>query len=257
MTRFRLRTELLIATLVIIFALTGAVLLIVRQAVHSEITKQVQGSITASLRAFESVQRERELDLSRTAAMLAELPNLKALMTTQHAPTIQDASQSLWTLAGSDLFVLANSNGHVLGFHLRQPGWTPGLAERNLGKSVGQGESAAWWYANGQLYWVFLRPIVAGAAANQKQLGILAVGYQVDSTVAEQLSLVAGSQIALTAGDNVIASTLAPQAVGELQRWIRSKETPASSETREVTLGSDEYEMASVLIHNGPPEPVQ
>ena len=256
MARLRLRTQLLIATLVIIFALTGAVLLIIRHSVHSEITKQVQGSTDASLHAFETVQRERERDLSRTAAMLAELPTLKALMTTEHAPTIQDASRPFWELAGSDLFVLANSNGRVLGFQVKT-GWTRELAEQDLAKSVGQGESSAWWYANGQLYWVFLRPIVAGAETDQRQLGILAVGYQVDSTVAEQLSLVAGSQIALTAGNNVIASTLAPQAVSEFQRWITGKETAAGTSTRQLVLGSDQYEMASVLIHDGPPTPIR
>ena len=257
MARLRLRTQLVIATLVIIFALTGAVLLIIRHSVHSEITKQVQGSTDASLRAFESVQQERERDLSRTAAMLAELPTLKALMTTEHAPTIQDASRPFWELSGSDLFVLANSNGRVFGFQVRQNGWTRELAERDLVKSVRQGESAAWWYANGQLYWVFLCPIVAGAETNQRQLGILAVGYQVDSTVAEQLSLVADSQIALTAGEDVIASTLAPQAVSELRRWIADKETAADTRTRQMVLGTDQYEMASVLIHNGPPAPVR
>jgi signal transduction histidine kinase len=256
MARLRLRTQLLIATLVIIFALTGAVLLIIRHSVHSEITKQVQESTDASLRAFESVQQERERDLSRTAAMLAELPTLKALMTTEHAPTIQDASRPFWELAGSDLFVLANSNGRVLGFQVKS-GWTPELAEQDLAKSVGQGESSAWWYANGQLYWVFLRPIVAGAETDQRQLGMLAVGYQVDSTVAEQLSLVADSQIALTAGDNVIASTLAPQAVTEFQRRIADKETAADTITRQMVLGSDQYEMASVLIHDGPPTPIR
>jgi hypothetical protein len=257
MTRLRLRTQLVIASLVIIFALTGAVLLIIRHSVHSEITKQVQGSTDASLRAFENVQQERERDLSRTAAILAELPTLKALMTTEHAPTIQDASEPFWELSGSDLFVLANSNGRVFGFQVRQNGWTRELAERDLGKSVRQGESAAWWYANGQLYWVFLCPIVAGAETNQRQLGVLAVGYQVDSTVAEQLSLVADSQIALTAGQDVIASTLAPQAVSELHRWIADEETPADTRTRQMVLGTDQYEMASVLIHNGPPTPVR
>jgi signal transduction histidine kinase len=257
MARLRLRTQLLIATLVIIFALTGAVLLVIRHSIHSEITKQVQESTDASLHAFESVQQERERDLSRTAAMLAELPTLKALMTTQHALTIQDASRPLWELAGSDLFVLANSNRRVLGFQVRKTGWTPELAERDLAKSVEQGESSAWWYANGQLYWVFLRPIVAGSETNQRQLGILAVGYQVDSTVAEQLSLVADSQIALTAGDDVIASTLGPHAVSELQRWITRKETSAEVITRQLVLGSDQYEMASVLIRNGPPTPIR
>jgi signal transduction histidine kinase len=257
MALLRLRTQLLIATLVIICALTGAVLFIIRQAVHSEISKQVHESTNASLRAFESVQRQRELELSRTAGLLAELPTLKALMVTEHALTIQDASRPFWKLAGSDLFLLANSSGRVLGFHVAKPGWTPQLAELDLNKSIEQGEDAAWWYADGQMYWVFLRPITAGTKNDQRRLGILGVGYQVDSTVAEQLSLVSGSQIALTTGDKVIASTLAPQETNELQHWISSHESTGESTTREITLGSDHYQVASVLIHQGPPTPVQ
>jgi uncharacterized membrane protein len=92
MARLRLQTQLLISTLLIICALTGAILLIVRHTIRSQIAEQVRDSTVASLREFESVQQQLRLQLSRTAALLAELPTLKALMTTQHAPTIQDAS---------------------------------------------------------------------------------------------------------------------------------------------------------------------
>ncbi|HEX3372097.1 MAG TPA: hypothetical protein VHS08_06235, partial [Candidatus Acidoferrales bacterium] len=93
--RLRLRTQLLIAALLVICGLTGSLLLIVRHTVRSEMASQVQRSTRASLHAFESVQREHELELSRTAALLAELPTLKAIMSTQHAATIQDASEPL------------------------------------------------------------------------------------------------------------------------------------------------------------------
>src|SRR5580698_10825955 len=162
MQRLRLRTQLLVATLLIICALTGALLLIVRHAVRSEIANQVQQSTEASVRAFESVQRQHEVELSRTAAMLAELPPLKALMTTEHALTIQDRSEPLWKLAGSQLFLLAGPNGQVLGFHGTSPRWKTNVAEENLARSMEQGEDASWWYGDGQLYRVFLRPITSG-----------------------------------------------------------------------------------------------
>src|SRR5271154_7551732 len=116
LARLRLRTQLLTATLVIICALLGSLLLVVRHTVRSEIDEGVRQSTNDSLRAFENVQQERELQLSRTAAMLAELPTLKAVMATQHALTIQDASEPFWKLAGSDLFLLASNQGQVLGF---------------------------------------------------------------------------------------------------------------------------------------------
>ena len=121
MARLRLRTQLLIATLLIICPLTGALLFIVRHAVRSEIANQVLDGHDASLRAFESVQQQHELELSRTAAILAELPTLKALMTTAHAPTIQDASEPFWKLAGSDLFLLATPNERFWDFTSDNP----------------------------------------------------------------------------------------------------------------------------------------
>jgi signal transduction histidine kinase len=251
LARLRLRTELLIATLLIICALLGTLLFVVRHTVRSEISNEVQASTNESLRAFKNVQQERELQLSRTAAMMAELPTLKALITTQHALTIQDASESLWKLAGSQLFLVAKPDGHVLGFHVTQPGWTSEDAEANLLKSLEQGDDAPWWYAKDQLYRVFLRPITAGTDNDLRELGILAVGYQIDSTVAEQLSLVSGSQIALTTGDKIIAATLSATDQMALNQWIQ-RNSSAEDAIHEIDLGSDQYQSASVVIHDGP-----
>jgi signal transduction histidine kinase len=257
MALLRLRTQLLIATVLIVCTLTGTLLFIVRYTVRSELDKEVKESTDASTRAFQSVQRQREFQLSRTAAMLAELPTLKALMTTEDAPTIQDASEPFWKLAGSDLFLLARSDGKVLGFHVKKQRWSPSVAEADLKRSTEQGEDAAWWYADSQLYWVFLRPINVGQENNRKQLGVLAVGYQVDSTVAEQLALVSGSQIVLAIGDIVIASTLPSGEESQLRRWIGWKDFGSTIGTRELTLATDQYQVASVLIHEGPPAPVR
>src|SRR6202044_810425 len=255
MARLRLRSQLLIASLLIICTLTGGLLLIVRYTVRSEIAKQVRESTDASLLAFENMQREREVQLSRTAALLAELPTLKASMTTEHALTIQDASEPFWKLAGSDLFLLAKPNGELLGFHVSKLGWNRDLSTHNLKNSLQQGEDAAWWYADGQLYRVFLRPITAGIAENQRQLGILAIGYQIDSTVAKQLAAVSGSEIALATGEKIIASTFSRDEEAELQRWIQRNLNPDTG-AGELALGADQYQVSSILTQSGPPTPV-
>jgi len=256
MHRLRLRSELLIATLAIICAFTGTLLLFVRHVVREEIDKQVLESTDASVHAFETVQREREVQLSRTAALLAELPTLKALMTTQHAPTIQDGSGPFWRLAGSDLFLLADPSGKVLALHLARPGWTAQQAESDLKRSLDRGEEASWWYANGQLYSVFLQPITSGADDDAQQLGVLAVGYQVDASVAEQLALVSGSQIVLATPREVIASTLPRADTAEMQERIAAGEFLSGTRTKGIVLGTNGYQMASVLLNSGTPQPV-
>jgi signal transduction histidine kinase len=253
MIHFRLRTQLFIATLLIICGLTGALLLIIRHTVSVETDRQVRDGTDASVRAFESVQRQREQQLSRTAAMLADLPTLKAQMTTEHAPTIQDASTSWWKLSGSDLFILAMPERRIVAFHVTKPGWPPEAAERDLKRSLEQGEEASWWYDNGRLYEVFLRTITAGTGPSSQELGFLAVGYQVDSSVAEHLALVAGNNIALATGDRLIASTLPPKDEAAMQRWL-SEENP---EAHEIALDTDRYAVSSVLLHGALPAPVR
>jgi len=257
MTHFRLRTQLFVATLLIICGLTGALLLIIRHTVRVETDRQVRDGTEASVRAFESVQRQREQQLSRTAAMLADLPTLKAQMTTEHAPTIQDASTSWWKLSGSDLFILAMPDRRIVAFHVTKPGWPQEAAERDLKRSVEQGEDASWWYDNGRLYEVFLQTITAGTGPSSQELGFLVIGYQVDSTVAEHLAMEAGNQIALASGDRLIASTLPPKDEAAMQRWLSEANPVANPEAYEIALDTDRYAVSSVLLHGALPSPVR
>ena len=257
MTHFRLRTQLFVATLLIICGLTGALLLVIRQTLRVETQRQVREGTDASVRAFENVQRQREQQLSRTATMLADLPTLKAQMTTEHAPTIQDASTSWWKLAGSDLFMLALPDRRIVAFHVTHSGFPQELAERDLKRSIEQGEEASWWYDNGRLYEVFLRSITAGEGPNSHELGFLAVGYQVDTSVAEYLAMVAGNQIVLATGNTLIASTLPAKDEAAMQQRLREHDFDAKADEREIRLDTDTYAFSSVILHGALPSPVR
>ncbi|MDE3110787.1 MAG: HAMP domain-containing protein [Acidobacteriota bacterium] len=218
----------------------------------------MRASTAASLRGFENVQQERELELSRTAAMLAELPTLKALMTSDDPLTIQDGSEPFWKLAGSDLLLLAGPSGRILGVHVVSAGWSSRLVQQDLERSFARGEDAAWWYADGQLYRVSLHPIMAGDGPNVKPLGLIAVGYQIDSSVAERLALLAGSDIALTTGNRVIASTLPPAGENQLARWIAGHhhDAPPTASAQPIALGTNQYQVASVWLRQTSQAPV-
>jgi signal transduction histidine kinase len=256
MAHFPLRTQLLIATVLIIFALTGAILLIVKHTVSTEIQKQVREGTQEYVRTFESVQEQREAQLSRAAELVAALPTLKMLMTTDHAPTIQDGSQAFWKLSGSDLMVLAKPNRQVVAMYANQPRWTLEASQKQIWRSAEAGEDASWWSDNGLLYWVFLRPITAGSGPAARQLGVLVLGYQVDATVAQQLAAVTGGQIALTSGEKVIASNLPAADEAKLQDLLQNK-TLRDQEQPELALQTDRYALASVVLHDAPPTPIR
>ena len=252
MAPFKLRTQLFLANLVIIAALTGSVLLLVHLILEEEIDNQVRSGTEASVRAFETVEHQREGQLSSAAALLAELPPLKSLMTTEHTPTIQDASTPFWQLAHSDLFVLATPDKKVVAQHLSKEGWSREAVEQNLRRSIEQGEETAWWSANSRLYWVFVRPVTVGAGETLRLAGLLAVGYQVDASLASQLSLAAGNQIALASGDQVIASTLPEADEKSLQRSIQSGKISTAPVPVKIDLTTDQYTLTAIVLRAAP-----
>src|ERR1700721_3511270 len=107
----RLRTKFLLSMVVVSAALTFTTLLVVRRTVQQEVRLGIQRDLQNSVSAFHNFQKQRETTLERSAALLADLPNVRAMMTTHDAATIQDASRELWHLGGSDLLLLVDASG--------------------------------------------------------------------------------------------------------------------------------------------------
>src|SRR6202166_4635449 len=165
MLKLRMRTKFLLSMLLISAGLTCTSLLLVRHSVQKQIRREIFADLRNSVSTFQNFQRERELTLTHSAELLADLPNLRALMTTQHEATIQDGSTDLWRLGGSDLFVLANRTGKVVALHTATPRFTREMAQQSLNRPSNQEGSGQWWYGAQHLYQVFLKPIYAGPAA--------------------------------------------------------------------------------------------
>src|SRR5271170_6103433 len=110
----RLRTKFLLSMIAVSAALTFTTLLVVRRTVQQEVRLGIQRDLQNSVSAFHNFQKQREVTLERSAALLADLPIVRAQMTTDDPATIQDASRGLWQLAGSDLLLRANSSGKVM-----------------------------------------------------------------------------------------------------------------------------------------------
>src|SRR5262250_2627934 len=136
MVRVRLRTKFLLSMVAISAGLTSLSLLLVRQSVQSQITREIFADLRNSVSTFQSFQREKEITLSHSADLLADLPNLRALMTTHDVATIEDGSAPLWRLAGSDLFVLADRSGSIVALHTNAPGFTQEMAQKSFTSSL-------------------------------------------------------------------------------------------------------------------------
>jgi len=245
----RLRTKFLLSMVVVSAALTLTTLLVVRHTVEQEVRLGIQRDLENSVSAFHSFQKQREVTLERSAALLADLPNVRALMTTHDPATIQDASRDLWQLAGSDLLLLADSSGKVMAlqatprevtvreaqdfFPVVFPSFSPNAASRD--------ETRHWWYVEGHLYEVFLQDIYFGPASGRHVLGYLLLGYEIDDGVARDLSRVAASEVAFRYGDVIVRSTLKPAQESELLRVAPRTAAGGPPQGDEIRLGGERF----------------
>ena len=196
MSNIRLRTKFLLSLLAISAGLTAATLLIVSYSVQNRVRESIHEELRNSVNTYKSFEKQREDTLTRSAELIANLPNVRALMTTEDAATIQDASADLFRLSGSDLLVLANRAGTVAGLRTGASGLDRGTSQELLRHSLDSGESRDWWFGGGRLYEVWIQPIYFGAPSQNTTIGLLVVGHEVDERAARDFSNIASSEVA-------------------------------------------------------------
>ena len=242
----RLRTKFLLSMVAVSAALTFTTLWVVRRTVQQEVRLGIQRDLQNSVSAFRSFQKQREVTLERSAALLADLPIVRALMTSHHTATIQDASRHLWQLAGSDLLVLADSSGKVMALQATPQEITVRDGQDFFPTVVSREETRHWWYVQGHLYEVFLQDIYFGPASQHQVLGYLLVGYEIDDRVARDLSRVAAGEVAFRYGDVIVRSTLKPAQESELLRVAPRTAAGGPPQGDQVRLGGETFLATSV-----------
>jgi signal transduction histidine kinase/CheY-like chemotaxis protein len=206
----RLRTKFLLSLLAVTAGLTAATLSVVSYKVQNRVRQSFRDELHNSVDTYKTFSQQRETSLIRSAQMLANLPNVRALMTTEDRTTIQDESFNIWKLSGGDLLVLANRSGEIVGLQTRANDFGRAQAQTSLRTSLESGESRNWWFGGGHLYEVWLQPIYFGAADQENVMGLLAVGHEIDESKAREFSRVVSSEIIFQCGNTVVASTLPP-----------------------------------------------
>lgn len=247
MVTIRLRTKFLLSMVLISAGLTSLSLLLVRQSVQSQVRQEIVSDLRNSVSTFGSFQQEQEITLSHSADLLADLPNLRALMTTNHEATIQDGSTPLWQLTGSNLFVLANRGGKVVALHTNSPGFTWEMAQDSVTSSLEQQER--WWYGAKHLYEIFWKPIYFGPASAGRLLGFLVIGREIDERVAAQIGRVASSRVAFYYGDEVVTSTLTTANRSELMK----QKLPGTEGSQPVSLELGNEHFLATTLDLSPP----
>ena len=255
MNGIRLRTKFLLSMVAVSATLTFATLLVVQHTVQQQVRQGIQRDLQNSVSAFHNFQRQREATLERSAALLADLPNVRAMMTTRDAATIQDASRDLWHLSGSDLLLLADASGRVVALQATPQEITVRQGQEFFPQVVSREETRHWWFVEGHLYEVFLQDIYFGPVSEHKVLGYLVLGYEIDDRLARELSRISASEVAFRYGDTIVRSTLKAAQESELLHVApRKSSTGATLEPDQIRLGEERFLATSVSLPS-PGEP--
>ena len=262
--RVRLRTRFLLSMLLITAGLTTTSLLLVRRSVETHVRQNIAVNLRDSVAAFQDFRHERETMLTNDVALLADLPITRSIMSNSDPITIQDASRRVWQIASSatrpgfDLFVLVNENGKVVALHTNTPGFTRQAAETYFQQSLDEDHAASshWWLGEHHLYQTFIEPIYRGSRTEGTLLGFLVIGYEINAPLAAEVSKVAGSQVAFSCGDEIIATTLPAAQLqgGNLRSFIAGS---AQVQPRDVEIGDERFLATSLDLSGSRTTPVR
>jgi len=252
MAPIRLRTKLVLSLIITTAVLTGVSLLSVQGYLADRANNEIRQQILRSFESFEQYAELRNQLLRQATVVSADLPTLRALMSSRDPLTIQDASADFWRFTESDLFLLADPDGRVMALHSTSD-FSHDIARRALSESLRKQRPRDWWFGGDRLYEVFLQPIYIGRPEDGVVLGILTAGFAVDDDLAAEVARVTSSEIAFRYGQDVVGSSLPADQVRSLPA-ARSDENTSSDPPGRIRLGEENFIGASVALS---PEGIQ
>ncbi len=232
-----LRTKLLLSMLAVVFLLTAAVLALVQVRMRAHVSEDLASTLRTESSVYSKVEQARRQQSEQSAALIANLPSLKALMSTHDPLTIQDGSEYFLQTSGADVLILEDSSGKVMGLHAKSLQVAASSERLLLFHSGGRHD---WWFVNGHLYDLSFAPITAGAGSELNSLGRVALGREVTPQSIAGTDALRDSPVIFERGGRVLLSSLDPMLSGDFQTWLAKSSRPPGS-IHEIEIGGERY----------------
>jgi signal transduction histidine kinase len=226
----RMRTTMLVSLLLVAIAMTGIFLVLVRLTVQRQITNDLAEDTKRSEATFANLQTQRRHLLERTAALMADLPSLKALMTARDVRTIEDGGAEFWRVSGSSLFALSDQNGRMVSLYNDGAPLERDAVQGSLTQAVEHPGTPQFVIVPGRLIEVLSKPIEFGSADAGFRLGYVTVGYSLDRELAKEVGEAASAQVLLIGRGSVVASTLDAVQEEKVAESVMGSAKPEGSE---------------------------
>jgi signal transduction histidine kinase len=249
----RTRGLLILAMAIITTGTTFVSLLAIRRPLQKLIVENVSSDLLHSVATFENVRSQRVMQLDRENALMADLPSLKALMTTSDERTIADGAVEFWNVSGNELFALADRNGQIMAAFV-----SGGVADATLRANLHNflaGQQGAYFVSGNSLFGCSVQPLYFGSSSQGTLLGYVVSGFAIDHAAVEKLSRATNVDAAFMSGGRLLASSLAPRYEQNLSS-VTSRLAPGHSGTFTLLLGGEEFLAVSRDLAGTGPAPI-
>ncbi len=218
------RTILLLVLLGIMVSFSVASLLIVGQRMRHQVRTDFSKELNRSSAVVENAESERLQELAKEDHLLADLPSLKALLTTNDDRTIEDGAVEFWQTSGNDVLAITDPGFRVRAAFVR--GLATGQQFRTDVSQALQAEGKPYLVSENHLFHLTAAPVYFGSPASGTLLGYAVSGDLIDTAYQMRLSGKAGAQVAFVSRGVTLASSLAlPQTT-----QIAIRNTPVGTE---------------------------
>ncbi|HEV2136050.1 MAG TPA: ATP-binding protein [Terracidiphilus sp.] len=202
----RTQVLLILAMSVITAGVTLVSLLAIRGSLQALITQNLSSDLRHSLTIFENMQAQHLAALDRENALLADLPSLKALMTTSDQRTIEDGGVEFWKVGGNDLFALADRDGNVKAAYLKDAS-ADAVFRAELQRLLVL-RKANFLVSSRGLFGCSVQPLYFGSQTEGTLLGYVISGFAIDHELVEGLSVATDVKAVFRSRDRVLAGSV-------------------------------------------------
>jgi signal transduction histidine kinase/ActR/RegA family two-component response regulator len=236
-----LRTKFLVSMLAVVFLLTASVLVLVQARMRNQVRLDLASTLRTESRVYAEIEKVRREQAQQSAELIANQASLKALMSTNDRLTVEDGSQSILPTTHADLLILENPLGEMLALHSNSSHVTSSVVKPLMQASASDED---WWFIGGHLYDVNLVPIVAGAGAEERLLGRMALGREIRRDSILNGGAFEKSAFTFERQGRVLLSSLPPDVWTELESVLPKNSAPSNA-VREFEVRGERY-LASV-----------
>ena len=232
-TMSSLRSRVFLATAVVAVLSIALAVRFVTARVNRDAESGLLRGLTEARALVEEHYAERVDTLTLMARLVADLPKLKAAVSTEDPPTVLPVAEEYRSQLHCEVLVVHDAGGR----ELVALGGTQGLVDGDEVERALRGvEASGFQPREGGLLQLVTVPIVIGLDPPEV-LGALSLGYALDDELARRFEAVTQSEVAFFMNGRLLAASLG----GVARSQLAARFEPRSEAISTVTLDDDEY----------------